>query len=704
MRSAVWGSSGAAMREELRRWGWLGAAAVVLAAPVDAQVSPETIIVTGRSLPAPAGAAAYGSVLLDRDTLTGDPSGRLENVLRDVAGFQQFRRTDSRAANPTTQGATLRGLGGNASSRALVLLDGVPVADPFAGYIAWSALDPERLGAVRVTRGGGAGPFGSGAVGGTIELFSAGPNELPRVHAGAAYGSRDSLEASAGTSGRLGAGFAALSGRFDRGDGYILIPERQRGPADLPAHYEQWSVQVRGLAPVGDATELQARALLFNDQRLRGLAGSESTSEGADASLRLVGRGDLPFEALAYLQKRRFASGFASANAARTVATPTLDQYNTPATGAGAKIELRPDIGAAHELQAGVDLRLASGETRERFRFQAGQFTRLRRAGGETRLAGAYLEESWRAAEALTLTGGVRIDRWWIDDGRLIETDPATGGTTLTERPADRAGWEPTARAGLLYAATPALTLRAAGYLGWRLPTLNELYRPFRVGADATGANAALDPERLRGVEAGIDYQPLDALNLGATLFWNELRDAIGNVTIGAGPGNFPGVGFVAAGGAFRQRQNLDAVRSRGVELWGRFTYADWTASASYALTDARVRAGGIAAALDGLRPAQTPRHQASATLGYASPLGPGASLTARYVGRQFEDDLQSRRLDDALTVDAAARLPLSDGLSVELRAENIFDVEVESGISGTGIVDRAMPRTLWAGLRFALR
>lgn len=679
------------------------AALLALAAPAAAEEMGETIVVTGRSLPAPSGAAAYGSTLLDRETLTAEPSGRLENALRDVAGFQQFRRTDSRAANPTTQGATLRGLGGNASSRALVLLDGVPVADPFAGYIAWSALDPERLGAVRVTRGGGAGPFGSGAVGGTIELFSGGPDELPRVHGSAAYGSRDSLEASLGTSGQLGAGFGALSARYDRGDGYILIPERQRGPVDKPARYEQMSLQARGVVPVGDTSELQARALAFNDQRLRGLPGSDSTSEGADASLRLVGRGSLPYEALAYVQVRRFASGFVAANATRTVATPTLDQYNTPATGVGAKLELRPDLGAGQELQVGVDVRLASGETRERFRFMAGQFTRLRRAGGDTRIAGAYLEDSWQAAEALTLTGGVRIDRWWIEDGRLIETDPATRAVTLADRPDDRSGWEPTARAGLLFTPTEAITLRAAGYLGWRLPTLNELYRPFRVGADVTGANAALDPEQLRGVEIGADYKPLDAVTIGATLFWNELRDAIGNVTVGTGPGTFPGVGFIAAGGAFRQRQNLDAVRSQGLELWGRLAYADFTASASYSLTDAEVRASGLAAALDGLRPAQTPRHQASATLGYAPAEGPSGAVTARYMGRQFEDDLGSRRLDDALTVDASLRVPLTGGVAVELRGENLFDVEVESGISGTGIIDRGTPRTLWAGFRFEL-
>ncbi|MCA3255720.1 MAG: TonB-dependent receptor [Alphaproteobacteria bacterium] len=675
----------------------------LLAAPAAAQ-DAETIIVTGRALPAPAGAAAYGSVTLDRARLTGDSSGRLEGALRDVAGFQQFRRTDSRAANPTSQGATLRGLGGNAASRALVLLDGVPVADPFAGYIPWSALTPDRLAAARVTRGGGAGPFGAGAVGGTIELFSAGPGDAPHAAASLTGGSRDAIEAAAGVAGDLGGGYGSLSGRFERGDGYLLIPEAQRGAADVPSRYRQWSVAARGIAPVGGDGELQARALLFDDNRLRGLAGTASSQGGADASVRLVMRGALPLEAVAYVQTRRFRSGFVSVDAARSVATPTLDQYNTPATGIGGKIELRPRLGAAHELQIGVDVRRAEGETRERFRFTGGQFTRLRRAGGDSLVAGLYIEDSWAATETLTATGGVRIDRWRLSDGRLIETDPVAGVATLSETPADRSGWEPTARAGLRFAPTPAIALRTAGYLGWRLPTLNELYRPFRVGADATAANAALAPERLRGIEAGVDVEPLAALRFGATLYLNELRDAVGNVTLARGPGTFPGVGFVAAGGAYRQRLNLDAVRAQGVEIWGGLAFGDWRLDASYALTDARVRASGPAAALDGKRPAQTPRHQGSATLGWRSAGGAQAAATLRYMGAQAEDDLGLRRLDDVLTVDATASLPLTPGLTLTARAENLFDALVPAGISEAGIVDRGTPRTLWIGLTAALR
>ena len=133
-----------------------------------------------------------------------------------MPGFQQFRRSDSRSANPTSQGATLRALGGNASSRALLILDGVPQSDPFGGWISWPAFDPRRLGQVRVVRGGGTGANGPGALAGTIELSSAAPDELAGLVGGLAYGSRDSFDAFAGAGVPLGDGFVSASGALAR--------------------------------------------------------------------------------------------------------------------------------------------------------------------------------------------------------------------------------------------------------------------------------------------------------------------------------------------------------------------------------------------------------------------------------------------------------------------------------------------------------
>ncbi len=674
----------------------------VLVIPVAAspQVTPgsDEIVVTGRALATPLGDEAYDIVTIDRDRLTGSASGRLDEVLKTVPGFQLFRRSDARSANPTSQGATLRALGGNASSRALLLLDGVPQTDPFGGWVNWPAFDPARLDQVRVTRGGGTGANGPGALAGTIELISARPRDLSGFGADLAYGSRDSLDARLSGAGEIGGTFVSLSGNLGRGDGFVPVVASQRGPADRRSPYAQASLAARAIVPVG-SYELQLSGLGFTDVRERGLAFTRIRTVGGDLSARLVGPA---LSVLAYRQQRRFCNRFASANAARTIATPTLDQYAVPSSGTGGSVEYRPVQSDKVELRIGADARRTIGESRERFTFVAGTPTRRRIAGGKTLTTGAFAESTVKPSEALTLTGGARIDRWRISDGALRETLLATGASITDLAFADRSGWRPTARAGIALRPAGAVTLRSAVYLGWRLPTLNELYRPFRLGPDATAANAELSPERMRGIEAGVDYRPLSTARASITVFANRLDDAIANVTVARGPGLFPGVGVVSAAGEFRQRRNLDAVVSRGIEFDASLSLRAWSLDVGYAFSDARVRASGAALALDGRRPAQTPRHSGSATLGWKAGEAARATLTARYVGSQFEDDLNSQSLRRALTFDAAATVPVTRWLSVEARAENLGDARIEAGVTSDGIVERATPRTLWIGLRVA--
>lgn len=654
----------------------------------------QDIIVTASALPVPKGDAAYDITTIDRDRLTNTASGRVEDALRDVAGLAQFRRTDARSANATSQGATLRGLGGNASSRALLVLDGVPQSDPFGGWITWPAYASNRIGQIRVTRGGGSGEYGAGALAGTIEFDSVNANTLKGLSASAAYGSRNSVDAEALIGGKLGSGSAFLSASYARGDGFVPIAQGQRGPVDIAAPYEQATLSARAVVPVSTNTDLQASVLGFTDRRTRGTALSSNGGDGADASLRLVHRGDWQWSALAYLQLRKFESRFVAVNTARSSVTQTVDQYNVPSTGVGARFEVRPPVGGDIELRLGGDWRRTKGETNELFTYVAGLPTRGREGGGVSDTVGGFAEASAELGD-LTLTGGARIDRWSIRGGRLIETTLATGAFVRNDRFANRQGWEPTGRAGIAYQAG-AVTLRGAAYLGWRLPTLNELYRPFRVGADATAANAALSPERMKGAEIGIVAAPAKGLTLSTTAFINRLNKAIANVTLGSGPGVFPGVGFVAAGGAYRQRQNLDAIESKGVEIEAHYSSRDWRASASYAYTDAVARSSGPAASLNGLRPAQVAKHSASATLGWKY-----ISATARYVSGQFEDDQNARKLRGAVTVDAVATIPITDQLSLSLRGENLTNTRVEAAISGTGIIERATPRTLWVGVKF---
>lgn len=686
---------------------FLGLAASFAVSPAVAQeandqfASDPLITVVGKPLDVPLGDRAYSVTNITSEMLANEPSQRLENALRLVPGLQQFRRSDARSANPTSQGVTLRGLGGNASSRALLVLDGVPQSDPFGGWISFPGYDAINLGAVRVRRGGGTGSDGPGALAGTIELDSAGisPGQS-NVYGDLAYGNRNSLEASVGTTQALGAGGLSISAQYARGDGFVPVVARQRGAVDRAAAYEQAGVNLRFVAPIGSDTELQASARAFTDQRERGFAFSDNHNDGADASIRLVGRGALPWSALAYVQVRSFASSFAAISADRSAATQTLDQFNVPSTGLGTRFEIRPTIGNGAELRLGGEWRRTTGETRELYTFVAGDATRMRRAGGASDTFGAFAEASWQPSPDLLLTGGGRIDRWTLTEGRLRETVLATGAPLATTDFADRSGWEGTGRLGFAWDAASLLMVRGAGYLGWRLPTLNELYRPFRVGADATAANAALSPERLQGVELGLDYE-IFTLQFGATVFWNRLDNAIANVTLARGPGTFPGVGFVSAAGSFNQRQNLDAVEAKGIEVEARADIGDFNLAAAYSYVDAKVNAGPGQAAIDGLRPAQVPRHFATGSIGWF-PQGndSGINLTARYVGSQFEDDRGLLSLDEALTLDARAAVRINRNLLVELRGENLFDTTVQAAISGPGIIERGMPRTIWLGVK----
>jgi outer membrane receptor protein involved in Fe transport len=236
-----------------------------------------------------------------------------------------------------------------------------------------------------------------------------------------------------------------------------------------------------------------------------------------------------------------------------------------------------------------------------------------------------------------TLTGGGRIDRWRIHDGFLRESVIATGASLNDLSYSDRSGWEPTARAGIAFRPAGAITLRTAAYLGWRLPTLNELYRPFRVGRRRDRRQCRPCPRAAEGNRSG---HRIPAAEQGADRHHplrqpprrrDRERDAW------PGSGVFPGVGFVAAGGEFRQRRNLDAIEVTGIEVDGQLAYGAWTLSGGYSFADAEVRASGPALALSGLRPAQTPRHSLAGTMAWSGFDGGRLSLTGRYTGAQFE-------------------------------------------------------------------
>lgn len=657
--------------------------------PLDAtpaQVS--AVVVEAPRLPPLVGREAFSTARYDAQALGAKV--RLDAVLRTTPGVSLFRRTGSDAANPTIQGLSLRGVAPSGAGRALVTLDGAPQNDPFGGWVIWTALPGEGLSGVTIVRGAGAGPYGAGALTGVVALQErASGGGLSSLSA--QIGARDSWRAA----GTFGTQSLLLTASGSRTDGYHPVRDRQRGAADTPTTLEDGSLAARLQGQV-DHVRWAVRAGVYQERRDAGLAGARSNASGGSLAVTVVG--DV-WRLQAWARQSDLENTSVSVAAGRVATTPANDQFSTPATGYGLNVAWQGTAGD-WSWEVGGDARGAEGRVNERFRNQGGAFTRTREAGGRTLVGGLYAEAAL-AREDLSFTAGARLDGWRSSGGLRRERDAATGALTLDAPIADASGLTPTARAGMRRRVADDIWWRAAAYAGFRPPTLNELHRPFRVGNDVTEANAALKPEALYGLEAGL--AGMGAVRWTLSAFYNQIRDPITNVTIGVGPGTFPVAGFIPAGGVLRQRRNVGEINAYGVEgdVETELSRA-WALRTAFSWTHARVDGAAAAAQLTGKRPAQAPALTLTAGARWR-PLEP-LSLTAdlRYEGMRFEDDLNLRRLKAGAGLDLRAGWRLSTSSEFFIAADNALDRNLAVGQTADGVTSYAAPRTVWVG--FSLR
>lgn len=653
------------------------------------------------------------------EQLRANPASTLDAALRSVPGFSLFRRSDSFSANPTAQGVSLRGLGPSGASRSLVLLDGVPLNDPFGGWVAWSKVPRESLAGAEIVRGGGATAWGNAALGGIVQLLTAAPDPRPagadlqsaRATTPGETGPTGRLTLAGGTLGTRSAELAVshpvgsdtlqVFGRTFATDGFTLVAPEDRGAIDRSAASEHEWLAARWIHRLDSGVRLTTTVRTYAEDRSNGTPYQRNASREDFASLALAGPdgGAFSWHAVAYAQEQSFASTFSSVAAGRATETPASDQYDVPAEAFGGAWTgvWRTDLG---RTSTGLDWRRVRGETRERYFYSAGDFARERVAGGTQVVAGLFALHERSLAPDLRLTAGGRVDFWRESAGRRRETERATGSALRDESYAARDGVEFSPSLGLVWRPARGWRARIAAQHSFRRPTLNELYRPFRVGNVITEANATLATERATSAEFGLEYEAR-AWTVVAAFFWNDLRDAVGNVTLHRGPGSFPVVGFVPAGGLGRQRLNLDRTRVQGLELSARWVATGaLSLTADYLYNDATVRAADVAPGLAGKRLAQVPRHVAA----FGASWSPVARLTftprARFLGRQFEDDENKLRLGAALVVDLGASYRLTENAALYLHAENLTDERIETGRSADGLVNTGSPRLVLGGVR----
>jgi outer membrane receptor protein involved in Fe transport len=639
----------------------------------------DRVTVTASRRPEALGETASSVLVLSSSDLKTTAGLGLDDALRQVPGFTLFRRTPSRGANPTTQGATLRGLAGSGASRALVLEDGVPLNDPFGGWIYWGRVPRVAVERLEVLRGGASDLYGSSALAGVVQVLRV-SSETPRLEGEFTTGEQDIGEGSLFAGGRRGAWGARVAAEIFSSSGYYPIPEALRGPVDgrLSTRHHGGDVTLERAIGAGRAF---VRAGGYRENRANGTALQDNDTSINQGVLGLdlpTGAGGLRFRF--DLSRQDYDQTFSAVALNRSTERLTSDQH-VPSRSTGLSAQWTRPLGG-HVLVLGAERRAIWGRSDEDS-FAATTTVRST-AGGRQHTTAFFAEDVWSLGRRLIAHGGVRLDLWRNFDGR--QTSGATV-TPLADR--DESAFSP--RGSLLFKLARRVSLTAAAYRSFRAPTLNELYRPFRVGNVLTVANSDLSAERATGREVGMLIGLGDSVSLRGTAFVMEATDTVANVTLTTTPSLIT-----------RQRRNLGEIRSRGVEADAEARMGSrLILSAGITLLDARVLSAPELA-LVGKRVPQVPRRQGGAQLRYDDPHGFTFGVQARFSASQYDDDLNSLRLGGYWTLDAVFGHSLNQWVSFFLAGENLRDVEYDVGRTPVRTV--GPPRTIRGGFRVRLR
>lgn len=601
------------------------------------------------------------SVLLSENDVASTPALTVDDTLRQVPGFTLFRRSDSRTANPTSQGVSLRGLGASGPSRALVLEDGIPLADPFGGWVYWGRIPKSELSSVEVFRGGSSDLYGSNALGGVIQFISRQP-EAPAISVETSYGNERTPDLSiwSGTTAGLWDFQAATD--LLRTDGYIIVPLSIRGSVDVPANTEHATVDATIGRKFGDSARVFTRIGYFDEARGNGTPAQTNDTHLVNFALGLDKSWSADSLSLrAFGDAQSYNQSFSSIASDRNSESLT-DLQHVPAQQFGASAQWDHGLGKYQTLIAGADGSEVIGASDEQI-FSSGTNTANTASGGRQRTFGWFGEDVIHFREKWTVILGGRVDYWTNFDASTARTPLSPVGPATATIFNDRSSTVFDPRLSVLRSLGNNFSVTASMYRSFRAPTLNELYRSFRLGGTLTESNANLIAERLTGGEAGLNAAAFaHKLNLRSTFFWSDIVDPIENVTLSTTPSLIT-----------RQRQNLGRTRSRGVELEGELHLAAYTEfTAGYAFTDATVVSFPTGSSLQGLQIPQVPRNQVTFEARYWNPTKLMLSLQGRFIGTQFDDDQNQFPLDSFFSLDMIAAHSLGHHMEAFVAAENL--------------------------------
>jgi outer membrane receptor protein involved in Fe transport len=632
------------------------------------------VVVSASRIPESPRQVAATVNVMSRDQVRTNPARATDDLLREMPGVE-LPRTSSTVSGPE-EIVSIRGAD---EGRTLVLLDNVPLNDPWGEWIQWNRAPKFQLDRAEVLEGGGSSLYGNYAMGGVISLFTQ-PVFKRAYSLMASGGSRGAGDFSLYGSDLRGPLGYSLSGDYGTGGGYTVLRPSQRGSIDQASSVTRRNVNGRAEYSVGKAGSIFASGNYFDDDRSLGTPLTEPNKRRIVSGV-VGGNVDAPFggaiEARFFGQRQNYDSHSSVVNAGRTSERPNVAQH-IPSHDLGGSLQWSRGFGMLQLLSVGADFRRMVGELNEDVYNVAGTVAGTRHSGGSQSVGGAFVQGVLAPIEPLRIEASARFDSWRSHDGSRVD-NTATPPTSTDYPSKSNSAFAP--RVGLRYQVLGSLALRSSLYKAFRAPTLSEEYRTFFAGPNTFMGNPDLTPEYLTGYDVGFDWDPAPMFELRATGFWNKYKDLDDFTFLQPGP---------TPGSAVLQRQNVGAAHSRGAEGEVALRPIDEvTLSVSYNYDLARVDA--TKAFVN-----RVPLQRGAARLTYESPRIATINAIVRYEGPNHA--LGGARLAPFGLFDLDARREIRPGTEIFAAAENLFDRQYTVNLQG-GLESLGLPRTIRGGL-----
>ncbi|GEP53040.1 TonB-dependent receptor [Reyranella soli] len=661
------------------------------------------------------------TTLMTREQIQALPETGVDQIVNRIPGVW-LPNIPTGQLHPTAQPVNIRGFGTSTTINTLVMVDGVPINDPYFRTINWSTIPKNSVERIEVIRGGGATSlWGNMAMGGVINIITREPNRTG-ASADASYGSYNTSTAEAAGSYvvndkvKVGASY-----NHAQSSGYNLTPAQYQNVNLVPTASKADNLAASVFMTPTDKLKLFAKAY-WNQTYEDGLVWTFAHNNWSTYRL-LMGAAYQIDEQSSINASAWVASGsFGTINVAS--GSYTLNNINatnqfvsqieaSPSADQGGSIFYEANVGPLRDVKIGVDGRRTLITDYNSLYASAVANPTAFVTNGEHRFQGVFGQGTYRfTGVPVDITVGLRGDFWQALNASVLTQN----SSTLNVVPNTSASsFDP--RVGFKFYASDEVTLRGAIYRNFSAPGMNQMYRSFASGTSFTATNPNLQPMTNFGQEVGLDFE-WKGFTLSGTYFNNNLNNFIDFVTV-CNTNPVCAAPFITTAGlspaftTIRQYQNVGNATFQGFELiatWQPFeqlrlmgsftnTVAYLTSSTNPALVRTGVQLG------------QVPSYMFTAGVEWRPIENLVLTASMKSFPPYWNDTGHTQLNDGATLIDLGARWSPAKDVDIYASIQNLTNVQfLASGytltsfegstVSTTSIPQLGMPLTAIAGLR----